>query len=107
MLRGLLVSHQVKISLSVSLVPYRVVDVQWRHLSFLGCPGHVQHSHAEALFLSLMGVGDLHQAIHKVIPPLHKHERNGYNYLCSLRLSEPWHGTTNTHRFLLVGVYAT
>lgn len=41
----------------------------------LGCPCHVEHSHTEAFFLSLMGVGDLHQAIDKVIPPLHTEMR--------------------------------
>lgn len=54
------------------IIPYSVVDVQRRHLFLLCCPCHVEYSHTEALFLSLMGIGDLHQAIHKVIPPLNK-----------------------------------
>lgn len=56
-------------------VPYGVVDFQWGQLSLLGCSRHVQDSHTEALLLSLMGVGDLHQTIDKVVPPLHTDKR--------------------------------
>lgn len=56
-------------------VPYGVVDFQRGQLSLLGCSRHVQDSHTEALLLSFMGVGDLHQTIDKVVPPLHTDKR--------------------------------
>lgn len=51
--------------------PDGVVDVQRGQLPLLGRPGHVQDSHPQTLLLGLVGVGDLHQAVHKVVPPLH------------------------------------
>ena len=52
-----------------------MVDIQWGQVSLLRCSCHVQHSHTKTLFLTLMGVWDLYQAIDKVVPPLHTETR--------------------------------
>lgn len=54
--------------------PGGVVDVQRGQLPLLGRPGHVQDGHPQTLLLVLVGVGDLHQAVDKVVPPLHTDE---------------------------------
>jgi len=59
-------------SLRFPLVPDCAVDVQRGRLSLLGSSRHIENSHPEALLLSLMGVWYLHEAVHKVIPPLHR-----------------------------------
>lgn len=66
-----------------SPVPYSVIDVQRWHLSLFGCSCHIEYSHTEALLLGLMGVGDLHQAIDKIIPPLHTERRVTQSQSCS------------------------